>query len=117
MVKYIYDALDRVSEIQYNTGEGNTFETVYEYAYTAAGQLHSVIDHRSNEQHIYTYDAWGVLTVTCNVSAGTLDYSILNQYNPFRYRGYFYDTDSGLYYLQTQVRTGTTQTFIKLNGL
>ncbi len=45
----------------------------------------------------YTYDAWGkVLSVT-----GTMA-STLGQDNPFRYRGYYYDTETGFYYLQTR---------------
>ena len=30
-VRYIYDILDRISEIQYNIGENGSFETVYSY--------------------------------------------------------------------------------------
>ena len=45
----------------------------------------------------YTYDAWGnILSVT-----GTLA-STIGQENPFRYRGYYYDTETGLYYLQSR---------------
>jgi len=45
----------------------------------------------------YVYDAWGnVLSVT-----GTLA-STIGQENPFRYRGYYYDTETGLYYLQSR---------------
>lgn len=32
-LKYIYDILDRISEIQYNIGSGGAFETVYSYTY------------------------------------------------------------------------------------
>ena len=43
----------------------------------------------------YEYDAWGNHTVSgSNTELGNL--------NPFRYRGYFYDTDTGFYYLQTR---------------
>lgn len=60
-VKYLYDVLDRVSEIQYNTGSGNSFETVYEYTYDARGNLFSVTDHISDEVTMYKYDALGKL--------------------------------------------------------
>ena len=60
-VKYLYDALDRVSKIQYNTGSGNAFETVYEYTYDAAGNLFSITDHISDEVTMYKYDATGKL--------------------------------------------------------
>ena len=45
----------------------------------------------------YTYDAWGnVLSVTGSLA------STIGQENPFRYRGYYYDTETGLYYLQSR---------------
>ena len=41
----------------------------------------------------YTYDEWGNCSVVVNEN------NVAN-INPFRYRGYYYDTESGLYYLQ-----------------
>ncbi len=45
----------------------------------------------------YTYNAWGKLCRTTGSMASTL-----GTYNPLRYRGYVYDTDTGLYYLQSR---------------
>lgn len=46
----------------------------------------------------YIYDAWGSCTTTYyNGGANTAV-----QYNPFRYRGYYYDAETGLYYLQSR---------------
>ena len=45
----------------------------------------------------YTYDAWGKLISTSGSLASTLGAD-----NPFRYRGYYYDTETGLYYLMTR---------------
>ena len=45
----------------------------------------------------YTYDAWGKpLTTTGSMASG------LGQINPLRYRGYVYDQETGLYYLQSR---------------
>jgi len=45
----------------------------------------------------YTYDAWGkILTITGSMA------STLGVLNPLRYRGYIYDTELGLYYLQSR---------------
>ena len=44
----------------------------------------------------YSYDAWGNPTVT-NAAGYTV-----GDKNPFRYRGYYYDTETGLYYLQSR---------------
>ena len=43
----------------------------------------------------YEYDAWGKCTVKTNV------YNMANV-NPFRYRGYYYDTEAELYYLNAR---------------
>ena len=60
-VKYIYDVLDRISEVQYNTGTSGEFETVYSYTYDSAGNIYSVTDHTSDEVTLYKYDAAGKL--------------------------------------------------------
>ena len=60
-VKYIYDVLDRVSEVQYNTGTSGAFETVYSYTYDSSGNIYSVTDHTSDEVTLYKHDAAGKL--------------------------------------------------------
>ena len=42
----------------------------------------------------YTFDAWGNPLSTTGSMAATL-----GEQNPLRYRGYVYDTETGLYYL------------------
>ena len=57
------------------------------------GDVERVISADGTILAAYTYDAWGnVLT-----SEGTLAAS-----NPIRYRGYYYDTETSLYYLQSR---------------
>ena len=57
----------------------------------------------------YKYDAWGkIISVNDTTSSG---YG-LGQVNPFRYRGYWYDTESGLYYLQSRYYDPETGRFI-----
>ncbi len=59
----------------------------------------------------YTYDAWGnPLTVTGSLA------STLGQYNPLRYRGYVYDVDTGLYYLQSRYYNPEIGRFINADG-
>ena len=48
----------------------------------------------------YVYDAWGNHAVLN--SDGSDCESGIGILNPFRYRGYFYDIETGLYYLQTR---------------
>ena len=55
----------------------------------------------------YTYDAWGNVTTT-RVSLPPIP--VLN--NPFTYRGYYYDKDLGLYYLNSRYYDSQTGRFI-----
>ena len=55
------------------------------------------MDGSGNRVVEYTYDAWGKLISTTGTLASTLGAD-----NPFRYRGYYYDTETGLYYLMTR---------------
>ena len=48
----------------------------------------------------YTYDAWGKVTAT-NV-AGTTESATVLARNPYLYRGYRYDSKTGLYYLNSR---------------
>ena len=75
-VKYIYDILDRISEIQYNIGENNAFETVYSYTYDTAGNIYSISDHVNHETTLYKYDAEGKLVKSYVYDSETY----LNQY-------------------------------------
>lgn len=55
----------------------------------------------------YTYDAWG--NVTTKAESG---YETLANTNPFRYRGYFYDTETKLYFLKSRYYDPSTGRFI-----
>ena len=45
----------------------------------------------------YAYDAWGNILSTTGTMATTL-----GKHNPLRYRGYVYDQETQLYYLQSR---------------
>ena len=56
----------------------------------------------------YTYDSWGnILTAT-----GTMA-----EVNPFRYRGYYYNSETGLYALQSRYYDSQTGRFLNLDEL
>ena len=55
----------------------------------------------------YTYDSWGKITATTDTSG----ISIMTK-NPFRYRGYYYDTETGWYYLQSRYYDPAVKRFI-----
>ena len=55
----------------------------------------------------YTYDAWG----KCEISVKSTNAAIA-EINPYRYRGYYFDTETGFYYLQSRYYDPTTGRFI-----
>jgi len=57
----------------------------------------------------YEYDAWGNCTIKSD------PYGIAN-INPFRYRGYYYDADSKLYYLITRYYDPHTANFLSMDS-
>ena len=86
----MYDNEDSVCGIQYN-GEPYYFQK------NMQGDIIAIVDKDANTVARYDYDAWGVCSITednsgCNIAEG----------NPYRYRGYYFDAEIGLYYLQSR---------------
>ena len=86
----------------YSDTSGDVISVNYngtEYYYLRNGQndVVGLMDGSGARVVEYIYDAWGKPIST----TGTLATS-LGADNPFRYRGYYYDTETGLYYLTTR---------------
>ena len=64
----------------------------------------------------YTYDAWGNFTTSLENTASSTERRIVNTLNPFRYRGYYYDTETGLYYLQSRYYNPQWGRFLNADG-
>ena len=67
----------------------------------------------------YEYDAWGkVLAETdANGNALTGTAATWSQLNPFRYRGYVYDAETGLYYLQSRYYDAEVGRFLNSDAI
>ena len=63
-------------------------------------------------RNTYRYSAWGELLSTTGSMATTIGAT-----NPLRYRGYYYDTETGLYYLQSRYYDPVTCRFINADVL
>ena len=71
------------------------------------GDVERVISADGTILAAYTYDAWGnVLTAE----------GILAQQNPIRYRSYYFDTETSLYYLQSRYYDPAIGRFINADG-
>ena len=83
----------------------------YFYNLNLQGDVVGIYDSTGAEVVNYTYDEWGkILSAT-----GTLA-STIGQINPIRYRGYYYDNETGFYFLQSRYYDPETGRFLNADG-
>ena len=80
--------------------------TMYYYIKDLQGDITEIVDKDGKAVAEYAYDAWGNMLTEDN---GTLT---VGKLNPFRYRGYVYDEETGLYYLQSRYYDPLTGRFL-----
>ena len=85
--------------------------TSYYYVYNGQGDVIGILDSSGTRVVTYTYDAWGKpISITGSLA------STVGQKNPIRYRGYYYDTETGLYYLQSRYYDPVVGRFLNADG-
>ena len=87
---FFYDAQNRPAVVVYNG-------TAYAYVKSLQGDVIALLDGTGNVVVSYVYDAWGMPIGKSGTLAETL-----GTLNPFRYRGYVFDEETGLYYLRSR---------------
>ncbi len=66
----------------------------------------------------YTYDAWGrVISVKSSSGQEITSPTDIANINPIRYRGYYYDVDTGLYYLQSRYYDPEVGRFLNVDSV
>ena len=111
---YLYDASGSPIGMMYRTDSyaEDTFDLFW-FEKNLQGDIVAVYDNNGAKVVTYMYsDAWGNNIVSYSNGGG----SIGAQYNPFRYRGYYYDTDLGMYYLQSRYYDAKICRFINADG-
>ena len=101
---FFYDASGSPALVEWNNG---TTTAKYAYVKNLQGDIIAIIDDTDAEAVKYTYDAWGKPVSTTGSMAATL--GVLN---PFRYRGYVYDEETGLYYLRSRYYSVVWERFL-----
>ena len=77
--------------------------TTYYYVLNAQGDVVRLVDSDGATVANYTYNAWGEILSVTNASGASITSSThIANINPIRYRGYYYDTETGFYYLQSR---------------
>ena len=113
---YGYDAEGQPRYIQYVKADGSTGAG---YMVTnSRGDVVGIVNGNGVMIVNYEYDAWGnVLSVTDQNGAAITSAGHLGNLNSLRYRGYYYDTDLGMYYLQSRYYDPEVRRFINADDV
>ena len=99
-----YDAQNRPAVVVYNG-------TAYAYVKSLQGDIVAILDENGNTVVSYGYDAWGAPLWCTGELAETL-----GKVQPFRYRGYVFDEETGLYYLRSRYYNPRWGRFVNADG-
>lgn len=103
-IYYTYDVDGTLLSMNYNGNE-------YFYITDLVGNIIEIVDISGNTVVEYKYDAWGNIVYKYDSGLG------IDDINPFRYRGYYFDEETGYYYLQSRYYNPEIGRFISSDGL
>ena len=110
MLYYIYDN-NEIIGLKYDN-------QTYFYKKNLQGDIIGLYNSNFEQIVTYTYDSWGkVITVTDTNGNEITDESNIALINPFRYRSYYYDKETELYYLNSRYYNPTWGRFINADNL
>ena len=109
---FFYDPEGRPTRIRYQLSSGGTFQDVY-YVTNWRGDVTALYDTTGTRIASYDYDAWGNLVSIQDADGQDIsDQNHIAILNPLRYRGYYYDAESGFYYVSSRYYDPTTRRFL-----
>lgn len=110
IMMFFYDTEGNINSFTYNG-------TKYYYIKNLQGDITAITTDKGTIVANYTYDAWGnILSITDGSGTAISNQSSVALMNPFRYRGYVFDDDTGLYYLQSRYYDSLTGRFINADN-
>ena len=101
---FFYDAQNRPAVVVYNG-------VPYAYVKSLQGDIVAILDENGNTVVSYGYDAWGMPLWCTGELAETL-----GKVQPFRYRGYVFDEETGLYYLRSRYYNTEVSRFLNVDN-
>ncbi len=115
--KYLYNESDEPVGMVLTDDTGSV--STYYYLKNAQGDITNIVNDSGKKMVEFTYDVFGKIDeeyqANQNTTTGMLEYAkqtIVRILTPFGYRGYCYDTYTGLYYLQSRYYDPDTGRFI-----
>ena len=101
---FYYDGQGKPGLVTYNGSD-------YYYAYNLQGDVVGLIDPSNQWVVEYRYDPWGKPLACTGSLASTLGVD-----NPFRYRGYLFDAETGFYYLRSRYYSTVWNRFVNADS-
>ena len=98
-LEFVYDDGNQPFAMIYNDGSTST---LYYYVLNAQGDVIALLNSAGALAASYNYGAWGNYSVHDKDGKKTTDATFIGHINPLRYRGYYYDRETRLYYLQSR---------------
>ena len=98
-LEFVYDDGNQPFAMIYKHGQ--TTELYY-YVLNAQGDVIALLNANGTLAASYNYGAWGNYSVHGADGKKTTDPTFIGHINPLRYRGYYYDRETRLYYLQSR---------------
>ena len=115
MINYVYNGGTAESMVLSTLTDSGYTTSRYYLVYDVHGNVSRLLNPDCTLRATYHYDSWGKCTVF-DGEGNRLDYATNPNHiafiNPFRYRGYYYDDETGLYYLQTRYYDPDTGRFV-----
>lgn len=105
ILRYIYDEVSGLIGFIYN-------DEMYYYKKNNQNDIIGILNENLLEVVSYNYDSWGKLL---NVSGTTPENYDIGLLNPFRYRCYYYDSETELYYLKDRYYSPTIRRFLNMD--
>ena len=106
VLDFVYGSGSTPLALVYTNGTANP--VTYYYVTNMQGDVVKLVTASGTAVATYAYDAWGkVLTATGSMA----------EVNPIRYRGYYYDAEIGMYYLQSRYYDPAVKRFINADGI
>ena len=113
-LEFVYDDSSQPFAVIYKHGSA---AELYYYLVNAQGDVAAILDSSGTMVAFYDYDAWGNCTVYNSSAKVLTDPTSIANINPLRYRGYYYDAETGFYYLQSRYYDPAICRFINADGL
>ncbi len=110
VIYYFYDNNGDIMGLRYNGA-------IYLYLKNLQGDIIGILDNNKNHIVSYTYDSWGkMVSIKDEEGKEITDPNHVGIANPYRYRSYRYDTETGLYYLNSRYYNPEWGRFLNADG-